>query len=269
LLARADVGAVIVATPNDLHKDMTLAAAAAGKHVFCEKPMALSTADVDAMIAATKAAGVKLMPGQVLRLLYPFARIAELAQEGELGRPMCVDILRYGSWGVRAGWRTTRAQCGGLLFELNIHELDFMRHLCGDVAEVSAYGGNFRHPEFDFEDVFLVNLRFQSGAVGRLRGGCLGYNQRYEGEVMCPGGTVRFQRNEGTTQIFRSEGEPELIDPATWTKPDGYQWELQSFTDWVLHDKAPVFDAQDGRAAVALAEAAVQSIASGKPVRLG
>src|SRR5512140_569179 len=92
VLARREVEAVIIATPNYLHKEHTLAAAAAGKHIFCEKPMALSVADCDEMIAAADRAGVKLMVGQVLRLLFPFARVAELARESELGAPVAVDI---------------------------------------------------------------------------------------------------------------------------------------------------------------------------------
>ena len=268
LLSREDVDAVIIATPTHLHKEITIAAAQAGKHVFCEKPMALTIADCDAMIAAADRAGVKLVIGQVLRLLYPFARIAELAREDELGIPVAVDIARYNPWSPRAGWRRRMDQSGGPLYELNVHELDFMRHLCGEVAQVSAAGGNYLHPDLDFPDVFFITLKFRSGAVGRLRGGGASLIQRYIGEVICPRGTLWWDRNEGKQFVCRPGAEPESLDATPWTKPNGYVWELGSFVEWVRRGTAPVVTAQDGRAAVELAEATYRSMESGKPIDL-
>ncbi len=266
LLARADVGAVIVATPTYLHPEISIAAAAAGKHVFCEKPMALSLTDCDAMIAAAQRAKVKLMVGQVLRLLFPFARVAELAREAELGAPVAVDISRYGPWRPRAGWRRYRSQSGGPLYELNVHELDFLRHLCGEVAEVSAHGGNFLHPEYDFPDLYFVTLCLKSGAVARLRGGGAGQVSKYDGEAICPRGTISWQWGEG--KVYRPDAEPEPITRDQWGKPDGFVWELTSFVEWVLRDTPPVITAPDGRAAVELAQAAYLSLEERRPVAL-
>jgi predicted dehydrogenase len=267
VLARDDVEAVIVATPTTFHKEITIAAAQAGKHVFCEKPMSLTLADCDAMIAACEKAGRKLMIGQVLRLMFPWARIKELTAESELGAARCVDITRVTPWGGR-GWRGKMALSGGPLFEVNVHELDLMRHLCGEVEQVSAYGGNLVSPEFDFPDVLLLNLRFRSGAVGRLRGGCAGPTKRYDGEVICQHGTATFGPGWGELWQQRPGAERERIELATWTQPSGLVRELASFTAWVLHGETPLITAADGRAAVELATAAYRSLETGEPVDL-
>ena len=110
LLACADLDAVIVAPPNTAHREVAIAAVEAGKQVFCEKPMAMNVAECDAMIAAAQRAGVKLMVGQVLRLIPGFAKARELALSGELGRPVAVAIERSGLWGFHGnGWRSSYA----------------------------------------------------------------------------------------------------------------------------------------------------------------
>jgi predicted dehydrogenase len=267
VLARDDVEAVIVATPTTFHKEVTMAAAQAGKHVFCEKPMALTLADCDAMMAACEKAGRKLMIGQVLRLMFPWARIKELTADDELGPAKCVDITRVTPWGGR-GWRGKMALSGGPLFEVNVHELDLMRHLCGEVEQVSAYGGNLVSPQFDFPDVVLLNLRFRAGAVGRLRGGCAGPTKRYDGEVICEHGTAAFGPGWGELWRQRPGAERERVELATWTQPSGLVRELASFTQWVLHEETPLITAADGRAAVELATAAYRSLETGRPVDL-
>jgi predicted dehydrogenase len=267
LLDRDDVQAVVIATPSYLHKEITMAAAQAGKHVFCEKPMALAVADCEAMIEAAGRAGTKLMVGQVLRLMFPFWRIKELTSEAELGAPFCVSIRRVHRWSPR-GWRARRDLSGGPLFEVHVHELDFMRHLCGEVAQVSAYGGSFAGQDVDYYDVYLVNLRFRSGAVGHLHGGWAAGGSLYEGRLICPRGLLSFGPEWGVGTVQREGGEPERLTSEGRTGPAGIEWELDSFVNWVLRDEPPVVTAQDGRAAVVLAEAAYRSIAEGRPVNI-
>jgi predicted dehydrogenase len=260
LLSRRDIQAVVVATPSHLHREVAVCAAEAGKHVFCEKPMALSVADCDAMIEAAGRAGVKLMVGHVLRLMFPWWRIKELARESELGTPFCVSIRRAHRW-TGGGWRAQRELSGGPLFEVSVHELDFMRHLCGEVAQVSAYGGRFVRHDADYYDTYLINLRFRSGALGQLHGGTTTAGHFYDGRIVCPRGTLSFGPEWGTGTVQRPEGEPEALQPEGRSGPVGIDWEVDSFVRWVLRDEAPVVTAEDGRAAVQLAEAAYRSIA--------
>jgi predicted dehydrogenase len=267
LLVRSDIDAVVIATPSYLHKQIAVRAAEAGKHVFCEKPMALNVADCDAMIHAANTAGIKLMVGQVLRLLFPFLRIKELAGETGLGAPFCVSIRRLQRLAPK-GWRARRDLSGGPLFEMHVHELDFMRHLCGEVSQVSAYGGKFVCQDVDYYDVYLLNLRFRSGGVGHFHGGCTTSGYLYEGKVVCPGGVLAYGPDWGTATVQRQGGDPEPLSSEGRTGPVGVEWELDSFVKWVLSDEPPVITAEDGRAAVQLAEAAYRSIAEGRPVDL-
>ena len=269
LLARCDIDGVVIAAPSFLHKQIAVGAAEAGKHVFCEKPMALNTADCDAMTQAAAKAGVKLMVGQVLRLMLPFWRIKELASEGELGAPFCVSIRRLHHWSPK-GWRARLDLSGGPLFEVHVHELDFMRHLCGEVSQVSAYGGAFVCEGVDYYDVYLVNLRFRSGAVGHLHGGCTTGGNLFEGTVICPEGAASFGPRWGTAAVQRGDHDPEPLGPEGEERagPVGIDWELDSFVKWLLRDEPPVVTAHDGRAAVQLAEAAYRSIAEGRPIDL-
>jgi predicted dehydrogenase len=264
-LARDDIDAVIVATPTHLHKEIVIDAAQAQKHVFCEKPMALTVSDCDQMIAAAEAAGVRLMVGQVLRLMFPFWRIKELATPGELGTPVCVSIRRLMHLS-ETGWRGRRAASGGPLFEVHVHEFDLMRHLCGEVAQISAYGGQFLTEGVDYYDICLVNLQFRSGAVGHLHGGRGIGGHVFEGRIICPGGTLSFGPEWGTGAMQRAGEDPEALRADSRSGPVGIDWELDSFVQWVLRGKPPVVTARDGRAAVELAVAAYRSIEEGRPV---
>jgi predicted dehydrogenase len=267
ILSQADIDAVVVAAPNYLHKEIAIAAARAGKHVFCEKPMALNTADCDLMIRAAGDVGVKLMVGHVLRLMFPYWRIKELARDGGLGAPFCVSIRRVQRWSPQ-GWRARLDQSGGPLFEVHVHELDFMRHLCGEVAQVSAYGGKFATEGVDYYDTYLVNLRFRSGAVGHLHCGMTTGGNVYEGKVTCPQGVLSFGPGWGEATMQRGSAEAEPLGSENRVGPVGIDWELDSFVNWVLRDEPPVVTAQDGRSAVELAQAAYRSIKEGRPIDL-
>jgi predicted dehydrogenase len=178
---------------------------------------------------------------------------------------MCVDVTRVMPWNAR-GWRQHRATSGGPLFEVNVHELDFMRHLCGEVEQVSAYGGNLVRHDLDFPDIWLANLRFRSGAVARLRGG-VAPRSYYGGEVVFES-NVSATFEWGKLTLYRAGADPEALDAKEWTRPSGLQCELGSFTRWVLFGEAPVLTAADGRAAVEMAVAVDRSIEESRPVDL-
>ena len=127
------VDAVVVATPSYLHADLTCEALSAGKHVFCEKPMALSVADCDRMIAASKSAGKQLMIGHVLRFFGEYAAAASAVRSGEYGPLLSIAMLRQcgvPTFGAR-GWFADYARSGGPVLDLHIHDVDFTLHLLG------------------------------------------------------------------------------------------------------------------------------------------
>ncbi|HIE52019.1 MAG TPA: Gfo/Idh/MocA family oxidoreductase [Armatimonadetes bacterium] len=275
LLKREEVQGVMVASPPFLHREMVEAAAAAGKHIFCEKPMAPTVADCEAMIAAVERAGVKLMIGQVCRFHPVHSKVKELAVSGQLGQPTCMVVYRTGGgWGGkwRTHWRQSRAQSGGTLMEVNSHELDFMRWVCGEVKQVYAQGGNYVSPYQDYPDIVLLMMTFQSGAVGLLHSSqatCFG---GYGGRLDLTEGSIEFPavwgENAGVRYRHKEEKEATFLALRDLPGENPVQHELRVWIEAVLQDTEPPVTGWDGRAAVEIAEAAYRSVETGEPVVL-
>ncbi|MBN1966129.1 MAG: Gfo/Idh/MocA family oxidoreductase, partial [Anaerolineae bacterium] len=175
LVAHPEVDAVIVATPNHLHREPVIRAAAHGKHVFCEKPLALSLADCDAMLAACREADVTLMVGHILHFHSGMVQVRQWLDDGIIGRPLVAHVERTGWEPPRAqvSWKKMQALSGGHLFH-HIHEIDLLLWYFGPVREVYATGGNLAHHGAgygDEDDVILLTLRFANGAVGSMQYG--------------------------------------------------------------------------------------------------
>ena len=177
-LLRAQVEAVVIASPNALHAEMSLAAAKAGKHIFCEKPMAITLDDCRRIRQAVHAAGVQYLIGYHRRLnpLYQYAR--NLLDEGKLGRPFLIesDYLHHvpGDWPIWS-W-VGKENVGGSLFHAGSgHNVDLIRYLCGEITEVACMKGTFlpRKDQVETEDTAIALFRFESGAIGKVQF-CLG-----------------------------------------------------------------------------------------------
>ena len=271
LLAQASVRGVVIASPQFTHKDLTLQAVGAGKHVFVEKPMALATSDCDAMLSAAREAGVKLAVGQVLRLLPPYRRARELIDEEVLGGPLGVLIAR--SSGRQPGsifaeaWRRSPGLSGGLLFEVHVHELDLMRSLCGEPESVYAQGIRVLDDGIAYDDLWFVQVRFRSGAAGVLHASQSCYVPKGYFTIQCPHGTISTNNDAGDLVLARVDGGSRTISPDEYgEQEDGFRYELRSWIEAVLEDTPMVVDGFDGRQAVAMAEAAIQSAASNEVI---
>ncbi|MDP6039109.1 MAG: Gfo/Idh/MocA family oxidoreductase [Candidatus Latescibacteria bacterium] len=275
MLARDDVQAVLIATPPFLHTEPAVAAAEAGVHVFCEKPMAPTLKDCDTIIAACEAGGVKLGIGLVCRFHPVHRKVRDLAQGGELGDPTCLMVHRLGGgWGGKwaATWRESLSQSGGTLMEINAHEIDFLRFVMGDAESVSAAGGQFVQMETDFPDVALVSVRFKNGGVGMLHSSQASAIGGYGGRLDCAEGSVVFPTfwgSEGGLRYKRHDGEESAIAASELAgKEDPVSCEIRAFSEAVLDGKEPPVSGADGRAAVEIALAAYRSIETGETVKL-
>lgn len=269
VLSRPDIGAVIVATPNGLHTQIVLDAVAAGRHVFCEKPFAYTVAECEQMMAAAAHHGVRLMVGHVLRLMPLFQRVIDIFDSGLLGTPVSCQIIRTGWLGDPAArYRMTKATAGGLLYDISVHEIDLMHRLFGPVQNVHALLDNYVQHNIDYEDCAHVSLRFKSGASGHLFASLASTLGTSNGMIVGSKGTLRYDHGASTI-TYKEATEGAAPVSLTVTRSDGengYLRELRSFTEWVLHGTAPLLTAAEGRAAVAVVEAAYQSAASGQPV---
>jgi len=272
VLDRNDVDAVIVATPTSTHVEVVKAAAAAGKEILCEKPLALTVAACDEAIAATHDAGVRLMVGFMRRFDTAYQMARQKIAEGSIGRP-----VMYKGTG-RDPRRTTlefarRESSGGLLMDMGIHDFDLARWLMGDeVVRVHAEGACLVYPELaevgDIDNA-VVNLRFASGAVGNVdlsRNAVYGHDIRTE--VLGATGGVRVGRGTNTD--------------ALWMTPDGvahdlmllpghrfagaFAAEIREFVRSIREGTPPSVTGADARAATAIGQAAVRSLDEGRPV---
>jgi len=268
VLADPDIRAVIIATPNFTHAEMVLRAAAAGKHIFCEKPLALRVVDADRMIAAARGNGVHLVVGQVLRYLPVFEHMKRLIDADTIGRPFAMRISRLGGWGEKQEWRQHRETCGGPLFEINAHEIDYMRYILGEPEVVYATGSQRVVSTVDFEDTSFVSVRFRGGAHGVLHssiGAALGgYSGIIQGEL----GTMVFTNWPNSIEWKRFDGASGRLAGEDLAVPDPHQRELSHLVEAVLDGTPPAITGEDGRAVVAIAEAALASMQSGAPVAI-
>lgn len=269
-LCRSDiVDAVLVGSPPGAHLDNVLIAADSGKHVYCEKPLATSVADCTRMITACADAGVRLFVGQVLRLFPLFWESRQILDAGILGAPRSISVTRSGMGGetFSQGWRATRALSGGMLMEINAHEIDYMRFIMGDAVEVYARFESIMG-QWDYEDQGFVMISFASGAMGMLHTSLSSPVGEYRVHIQAQKGNILHGGFGGALQWRTEDGESGEVRPDDVGVPNPYDRELLSWIGSLLDGSEPLFTGADGRAAVAIAEAAYRSADLGRPVRI-
>ena len=271
LVNHSGVEAVLIGSPPGFHHGNVLAAASTGKHIYCEKPLAISVTQCDEMIAACEKSGSKLFVGQVLRLFPLFWKSHELIEEGAIGEPRAVSVTRTGyAAQFGSGWRAKRSEAGGLLLEINAHELDYLRFLLGQPDTVYAKMANL-YGQTDYEDQSFLIITFKSGATGALHSSLSSPIGEFRVHIQGALGNIIHGGFGGTLRCRRRDDPEEKeisVKPEDLNLPDPYNRELMSFYDWVTENKTPLFTGRDGRAAVAMAEAAYESVKTGAPAKV-
>ncbi len=270
------IDAVSICLPTFLHASTVVAAAERGKHILCEKPLALSLEDADRMSAAVRRAGVKAMVAQVIRFWPEYVRIREALDAGQVGRPRMATGARLASPPTWGAWFADPAKSGGALFDLHIHDLDFVYSLFGRPRRVYAVGaqgpaGGWDHvlTSLDYEDkkaVLEASYAFPPGfpfqMAFRLTGdaGCVDFSF---------GGVAQVdERAAGQTHLvlYRPETAPEHLQPPA---EDGYVAEIRYFVHCLLEDCHPaVATLAEARDVLTIALAARQSLETGAAVEL-
>lgn len=206
LLADPEVQAVILATPHSMHSQQVVAAAAAGKHVFCEKPFALTKKDAETAVKATQKAGVTLGLGYNRRFHPEMTRLRERIRSGDLGTILHVEATMTfpNALMLKADqWRAQREEtpCGGLT-PMGVHAIDGMIDLCGPIARV--YCQSFRQAvEIDSDDTTAVLFRMKAGMSGYL-GTMTATGPGFSFQVF---GTKGWVRLEGMTHVAGASSE--------------------------------------------------------------
>jgi myo-inositol 2-dehydrogenase/D-chiro-inositol 1-dehydrogenase len=273
IMENPDIEAVVICSSTDTHARMIEEAAAAGKHIFCEKPIDFDLARIDRALAAVEDAGVKLQIGFNRRFDPNFKRVHDLVAEGKVGQP---HILRITSRDPAPPPIEYVKVSGGIFLDMTIHDFDMARYLVGsEVEEIYAAGGVMVDPQIGQAgdiDTAVITLRFQNGVVGTIdnsRQAVYGYDQRVE--VFGSGGCVSADNNYPNTAVV-SDGRRVHRDlPLNFFMEryvDSYVAEMEAFIQCVQQDIEPPVSGLDGRIPVVMGYAAQRSYAENRPVKL-
>lgn len=270
LLSDEAVDAVHVATPVYLHREQVIRAAESGKHVLCEKPMAMSSKECRDMIAACRANGVELMVCFLLRFQPALRKIKKIIASGQLGTVMEARCQLM-KWMPRDqdAWRIDPERSGGgVLMDIGSHTLDILSALLGDIVEVSAF---LDHRVFGWkvEDTAHVLMRFESGAYGRTTVSFAVPHSESFLEVYGTKGTALVYTTtphaEGwTIRIYSDEG------PKEWSTPseDLYQAEVEHFARVLAGEEPSLAPGIAGLRNLAAIEAAYRSAAEKRTIQV-
>lgn len=268
LIESGVVDVVDICLPTDLHRDAAVTALESGLHVLCEKPMALTLADCDAMVDTERRTGRVLMIAQCVRFWPEYDILTGMVRSGEAGRLLSLQLTRQGQIpGGGYGWMC-QAQCsGGAILDLHIHDIDYCQHLLGIPRRVYAQGGMSMGEEIGY-DYVLTHLDYGRGlqvcATAHWTKVPIPFVARYEARF--ERAFLSYDSSRTPTLLVYREGlmQPELPDLG---EHDAYYNEIRYFLDCVLTGSAPDrCPPRETRNSVALIQGAIASIERGEPV---
>lgn len=276
LLNDPRVDAVSITVPTHLHRDYTVAALEAGKHVLVEKPMALTVAECDEMIEAAEKGGKVLMVAHVLRFWPEYMKLHEIVDSGELGRPLTATAVRLSSFPRWGEWFSNPELTGGAVHDLQIHDVDILNWLFGEPQMVHSLGrkqeGGWYH---------TLTLLDYGDVAGNVESSFImpdGYPFTMGLRVLCEGGSIEFNFRAGGTgiesgeesganlMVYEPDKEPRPVDVP---EGDGYANQAAYFAECIREGKMPErATAEQSRLAVEAVRASRRSLDENRPVSL-
>ncbi|MFQ5612146.1 MAG: inositol 2-dehydrogenase [Anaerolineae bacterium] len=273
VLDDGSIEAVIICSSTDTHAQIIAEAAEAGKHIFCEKPIALDLAQIDQALAAVERGGVKLQIGFNRRYDPSFRHVRELVAAGKIGRPHLVRITSRDPAPPPIDYIKVS---GGIFLDMTIHDFDMARFLLDDeVEEIYAAGGVLVDPAIGQAgdvDTAIITLRYANGAIGAIdnsRRAIYGYDQR-----------VEVFGSEGVALVANETPHRAVVSDADGVHAalplyfflerynEAYIAEMKAFIEAVREDQPPSVTGLDGRIPVVMGLAAWRSVRENRPVRL-
>jgi scyllo-inositol 2-dehydrogenase (NAD+) len=274
ILDDRSVAAVFVTSPTSTHREVVIAAAEAGKAIFCEKPIALTLEDTDEMIAAIARKDVIFQAGFMRRFDRGYAAAKRKIEEGAIGKPVTFKSIGRDPFCPDLEYAKPSVS-GGLILDMAIHDFDLGRWLMADeVQRVQTEGGTLAFPQLNTVgdiDNAVVNMRFEGGALGNVevsRNALYGYDIRTE--VLGTQGGLNIGHYQHTpllvmtTQGIQYDMVPYIVERFG----DAYQAQTYDFVERVLHDREPAVSAYDARAALLIGLAATRSYHQDRVVAL-
>jgi myo-inositol 2-dehydrogenase/D-chiro-inositol 1-dehydrogenase len=273
LLRDPAIGAVLICSSTDTHADLIIAAARAGKHIFCEKPIDFNLCKIDRALGAVERARVKLQIGFNRRFDANFARVRKAIVTGEIGTPHLLHIISRDPAPPPVSYVKVS---GGMFLDMTIHDFDMARFLIGDeVTEVYAAAGVRVDPEIgDAGDVdtAVITLRFANGVIGTIdncRKAPYGYDQRVE--VLGSAGSIATENCYPNRAVISTAESVRRDLPLNFFMDrylDSFANELRAFVEAVVNNQPTPVTGADGRAPVVMALAARKSYEEGRPVQI-
>jgi predicted dehydrogenase len=271
-----NVDVVDLCSPTHLHYEMALEAAAAGKHIICEKPLARTTRQAREIVMACQKAGVQLLVGHVVRFFPEYALAHAAVAEGQIGKPGVIRLHR-GSYRPKkpaGNWFLDEVKSGGILMDFMIHDYDYARWVAGEVETVSARRVTERHLDAPV-DYGLVILSHRSGALSHIAGAWAYPPPTFRTHLEIAGdrGLIEFDSDASSpiqNLILKTGGldAPDVGLPSSPVSESPYTTQIKEFYGALADGNTARVSATDGLAAVQIAEAAIQSAHSGRPVKL-
>ena len=272
LLNSVDI--VDICVPTYDHKRMVLQAAAAQKHIICEKPIALTVEDGLEMIAACKAAGVRLFVAMVLRFFPQYRLSRELIAKGQIGDLGVMRLKRVSAppnWSADSdNWYTDQGRSGGMMVDLMIHDFDYARWLGGEVERVFARLNKADEGHGQYAQVIL---RHKQGAMALIEGGWAYPKGVFRTALDLAGtdGVIEWSSDAAApvqSFMLAKNGGGSAALPVAGMSEDPYALELQHAYQAIVNSQPFAVTAEDSLEALRIALAARQSIATGQPVQL-
>jgi 1,5-anhydro-D-fructose reductase (1,5-anhydro-D-mannitol-forming) len=272
LVGDPNVQAVYISTTNELHRDQVIAAAMAGKHILCEKPLAMSIDDAHAMVKAARDAGVVMATNHHLRGAATHRAMRDAIAAGTIGKPLAARVCHAGYLPAHLqGWRLDKPEAGGgVILDITVHDTDTLRFVLGDdpveAVALGQYGGMAKAR---LEDAAMGVLRFKSGLIAQFHDG---FTTKYavtgfevhgsEGSLI--GRNCMTQKPVGTVTLRNVDGETEL----SLNHRNLYENTLVAFDEAIAGRGKPLCSGEDGIWSLSTGLAVMQAVASGGTVRI-
>ena len=210
LLGDSEIDIVLVATTNETHKEIAIKALRAGKHVICEKPVTMTSAELEEIIAVAKECGKIFTVDQNRRFNRDFINVWRAIDKGLIGKPYVIESRVEGSRGMPAGWRTSKAQGGGMMFDWGVHLIDQVMYMCPEkVTNVFCKMYSIHYPEVD--DNFRLTITFESGLTAHIEISTNNFITHPRFYVLGTEGTMVVTDWDGTGKVVRK-----LCDDNSW-----------------------------------------------------
>ncbi len=273
LLENRDIDAVVICSSTDTHAQIISEAAQAGKHIFCEKPIALDIDKIDQAIAAVKNAGIKLQVGFNRRFDPSFKKAKDQVAKGTIGTPHLVRITSRDPEPPPISYIKVS---GGIFLDMMIHDFDMARFLLGqEVVELMAVGSCLVDPaigEAGDIDTAIVTLKYKNGAWGTIdnsRKAVYGYDQRIE--IFGSEGCIMVENKKPTGVIINGANDIRSDKPVFFfieRYREAYLAEMEEFINCIQEDTKPPVGGFDGKISVQMGYAAKESLIKGSFVKI-